>query len=41
MVITSATEARPCRAIGYPSMQVTAEAGVPGRLTRIEAVEPP
>ena len=33
--------ARPCRAIWWPSMQVTTEEVSPGRLTRIAVVEPP
>ena len=37
----SAAPARPCRAIWWPSMQVTTEEVSPGRLTRIAVVEPP
>jgi hypothetical protein len=39
--IPSAAPARPCRAIWYPSMQVTTEAASPGMLTRMEDVDPP
>ena len=39
--IPSAGPALPCRAIWYPSRQVTTEAASPGILTRIEVVEPP
>ena len=39
--VASATPARPCRAIWYPSSVVTTDAASPGRLTRIEVVEPP
>ena len=41
VVMNNATPALPCWAIGYPSRQVTAAEGVPGRLSRIEAIEPP
>ena len=37
----SAEPARPCRAISWPSMQVTTAELSPGRLTRIAVVEPP
>ena len=37
----SAAPARPCRAIWWPSMQVTTEEVSPGRFTRIAVVEPP
>jgi hypothetical protein len=37
----SAGPARPCRAIWYPSRHVTTEAASPGRLTRMEVVDPP
>ena len=39
--VASAAPARPCRAIWYPSSVVTTDAASPGRLTRIEVVEPP
>ena len=39
--MASAAPARPCRAIWWPSMQVTTEDVSPGRLTRIAVVEPP
>ena len=41
VVANSATPARPCWAMGCPSRQVTAAPAVPGRLSRIAAVEPP
>src|SRR5690625_4582149 len=41
VVNTRAGPARPCLAIGWPSIAVTAEAAVPGRLRRMETVEPP
>jgi hypothetical protein len=37
----SAGPARPCRAIAWPSRQVTTAEDSPGRLTRIAVVEPP
>ncbi|OJU36891.1 MAG: hypothetical protein BGN94_04135 [Rhizobiales bacterium 68-8] len=37
----SAAPALPCLAIWWPSRQVTTEEDSPGRLTRIEVVEPP
>ena len=37
----SAAPARPCRAIWWPSMQVTTEEVSPGRLTKMAVVEPP
>ena len=37
----SAAPARPCRAILWPSMQVTTDAASPGMLSRIDVVEPP
>ena len=37
----SAAPARPCRAIWWPSMQVTTDAASPGMFSRIEVVEPP
>ena len=40
-VTKSASAARPFRASGYPSRQVTAAVADPGRLSRIDAVEPP
>ena len=39
--IASAAPARPCRAIAWPSRQVTTEDDSPGRLTRMAVVEPP
>ena len=39
--IASAGPARPCRAIWWPSMQVTIEDVSPGTLTRMAAVELP
>ena len=39
--IPSAGPALPCRAIWYPSRQVTTEAASPGMLTRMEVIEPP
>ena len=39
--VASATPARPCRAIWYPSRQVTTDEDSPGRFTRIAEVEPP
>ena len=39
--IASAAPARPCRAIAWPSRQVTTDEDSPGRLTRIAVVEPP
>ncbi len=37
----SATPARPCLAIWWPSSVVTTEVASPGMLTRIAVVEPP
>src|SRR5260370_38908037 len=37
----SAAPARPCRAIWWPSMQVTTDDVSPGRFTRMAVVEPP
>ena len=37
----SAAPARPCRAIWWPSMQVTTDEVSPGRFTRMAVVEPP
>ena len=39
--MVSAAPARPCRAIWWPSMQVTTEEVSPGRFTRMAEVEPP
>jgi hypothetical protein len=39
--IASAGPARPCRAIWWPSRQVTIADDSPGRLTRMAVVEPP
>jgi hypothetical protein len=39
--IPSAGPARPWRAIGWPSRQVTTEAASPGIFMRMEVVEPP
>ena len=39
--MASAGPARPCRAIWWPSRQVTTEVASPGMFTRIEVVEPP
>ncbi len=38
--IASAGPARPLRAIGWPSMQITTELGSPGMLSMIAVVEP-
>src|SRR3954449_3809464 len=38
--IASAAPARPCRAIWWPSRQVTTEVASPGRLTSTAGVEP-
>ena len=40
-LIPSAGPARPCRAIGYPSMHVTTLAASPGMFTNMDVVEPP
>ena len=37
----SAAPARPCRAIWWPSMQVTTEEVSPGKFTKIAVVDPP
>ncbi len=37
----SASVARPCLAMGWPSKVVATEEGSPGMLNRIEVVEPP
>ena len=39
--MASAAPARPCFAIWWPSIAVTAEDGSPGRFTRIAVIEPP
>ena len=39
--VASAGPARPCSAIWCPSRQVTTDDVSPGRLTRIDVVEPP
>ena len=39
--VASATPARPCRAMRWPSSAVTTDEVSPGRLTRIAVVEPP
>ena len=39
--IDNAAPARPCRAIWWPSRQVTTDVASPGILTRIDVVEPP
>ncbi len=39
--MASAAPARPCRAISYPSRQVTTAELLPGSLTRMAVVDPP
>ena len=39
--MASAAPARPCRAISYPSMAVTAEAASPGTRMRTVVIVPP
>jgi len=39
--MASAAPARPCRAIWWPSRQVTTEVASPGMLTSTDVVEPP
>ena len=39
--VASATPARPCRAMRWPSSAVTTDEVSPGRLTRIAVVDPP
>ena len=39
--IARAAPARPCRAIRYPSRQVTTDAASPGIFSKIEVVDPP